>query len=129
MKVVGWKSIEDVLPTVDVVAAIEAAFVAYSRGEAVVPPVGEMSFAEPPGEVHIKYGYLTGGDHYVVKVASGFYDNPAMGLPSSSGLMALFSKRTGVPVAVLFDEGRLTDLRTAAAGAVAAGGARACPTR
>jgi ornithine cyclodeaminase len=99
---------------------MEGAFDAYSRGLAVVPPVGELLFEDPPGDVHIKYGYLRGGERYVVKIASGFYDNPRLGLPSSMGMMLLFAQRTGAPVAVLLDEGRLTDIRTAAAGAVAA---------
>jgi ornithine cyclodeaminase len=107
-----------VLPDLDVQGAVERALAAYSRGEAVIPPVGEMHLEA--GEVHLKYGYLRGGKHYVVKIASGFYGNPALGLPSSNGLMLLFDQDTGQPVAVLLDEGRLTDARTAAAGAVAA---------
>ena len=118
MKVATWNEIESVLPEIDVVAAIESAFAAYSRGDAVIPPVGEMHLEA--GEVHLKYGYLRGGDHYVVKIASGFYNNAAFGLPSSNGMMLLFDQRTGAPVAVLLDEGKLTDARTAAAGAVAA---------
>ena len=75
---------------------------------------------DPPGEVHIKYGYLTGGDTYVIKIASGFWNNPAIGLSSSDGLLLVFRKATGELMAVLNDRGRLTDLRTAAAGAVSA---------
>ena len=33
--------------------SIEAGFAAYSRGEVIVPPVGELSFATPPGDTHI----------------------------------------------------------------------------
>ena len=55
-----------------------------------------------------------------VKVASGFYDNPALGLPTGSGMMALFDAATGMPTGLLFDNGFLTDIRTGAAGAVAA---------
>ncbi|MEP1788828.1 hypothetical protein, partial [Reichenbachiella sp.] len=86
----------------------------------VVPPVGELLFSEPKGEAHIKYGYIKQDDYYVIKVASGFYDNPKLGIASSQGLMLLFSQKTGQPVAVLLDEGHLTDIRTAAAGALAA---------
>ena len=94
------------------------AFVAYSERRAVLAPVGELLLSG--GEVHIKSGYLRDGDYYVVKIASGFYGNPKRGLPSSNGMMLLFRQRTGEPVALLLDEGYLTDLRTAAAGAVAA---------
>jgi len=117
---VTWAQMTSLVPQIDLVSAMEAAFVAYSEGNAVIPPVGELQFSDPPGDVHLKYGYLRGGRHYVVKIASGFYDNPKLGLPSSNGLMLLFDQETGSPKAVLLDEGRLTDLRTAAAGAVAA---------
>ncbi len=120
MKVIRIDEIRDVVAALDPVAAIERAFAAYSLGQAVVPPVGEMVFSNPPGDVHIKYGYMTSDEYYVIKIASGFYDNPALGLPSGNGLMLLFSRKTGEGLAVLLDEGYLTDIRTAAAGAVAA---------
>jgi ornithine cyclodeaminase len=104
----------------DALPAIEAGFVAYSKGEAVVPPVGELIFADPPGEAHIKYGYLRGDNVFVVKVATGFYENPKHGLPASSGLMLVFDSRTGVLLAVLLEEGFLTNVRTALAGAISA---------
>ncbi len=119
-EVIRLEAIQELLPSLDVVGLMEEAFVAYSEGRSVVPPVGEMIFEDPPGEVHIKYGYIRGGDSYVVKIASGFYDNTKLGLPSSQGLVLLFSQRTGELEAVLLDEGLLTDVRTAAAGAVAA---------
>jgi ornithine cyclodeaminase len=112
--------IKKALKHIDPVPAIEEGFVAYSRGDVVVPPVGEMIFQNPPGDVHIKYGHIRNDDVYVIKVASGFYENAQHGLPSSSGLMLVFSQKTGMLNAVLLDEGHLTDIRTAAAGAVAA---------
>ena len=119
-RIVDLERIERALERVDVVALMEQGFAAYSRGEVVVPPVGELLFEEPPGDVHIKYGYIRGDDSYVIKIASGFYENPGLGLPSSQGLMLLFCSRTGSLKAVLLDNGHLTDIRTAAAGAVAA---------
>ena len=106
--------------TIDPLPLIEEGFVAYSQGRVVVPPIGEMIFDRPPGDVHIKYGYIRGDDHFVIKVASGFYDNPKIGLPTGNGLMLLFSQKTGELECLLLDEGYLTNLRTAAAGAVAA---------
>ena len=117
---ISLETIKTVLPGLDVVQLMEKGFVAYSEGRAVVPPVGELIFEDPPGETHIKYGYIRGGDHFVIKVASGFYGNPALGLSSGQGVMLLFSQKTGAFEAALLDEGHLTDVRTAAAGAVAA---------
>lgn len=108
------------LETVDPVLCVEEAFRSFSRGEAIVPPPGELIFDNPPGDVHIKYGYIGGGAFYVVKIASGFYENPRHGLPSSNGVMLAFDRQTGALAAILDDRGHLTDIRTAAAGAVAA---------
>jgi len=120
MKVIGIDQIKEALQSIDIIPAIEAGFVAYSEGKAVVPPVGELIFHDPPGDVHIKYGYLAGDAYYVIKIASGFYENPKLNLPSSNGLMLLFSQKTGELLSILLDEGYLTHLRTAAAGAIAA---------
>jgi ornithine cyclodeaminase len=120
MRILDRDQIRTALAAVDLMAEIEEAFVAYSEGRSVVPPVGELTFDEPPGEVHIKYGYVRGEDYYVVKIASGFYDNPKLGLPSGDGLMLLFEQRTGRLASILRDQGLLTDVRTAVAGAIAA---------
>jgi ornithine cyclodeaminase/alanine dehydrogenase-like protein (mu-crystallin family) len=100
------------------IAAIEAGYVAYSTGRANVPPVGYLKTAE--GETHIKYGHIEGGEYFVIKVASGFYNNPALGLASGSGLMLVHSAKTGVLEAILLDEGHLTNVRTAIGGLIAA---------
>jgi ornithine cyclodeaminase len=105
-------TIQEYLKTVDLIPLIEKGFIAYSLGEAVVPPVGELLFENPPGETHIKYGYIKQQPYYVVKIASGFYENTKLDLKSSQGLMLLFSQQTGVLQAVLLDEGYLTDIRT-----------------
>lgn len=114
------EQIKRVSGTIDVAPLIEAGFAAYSEGRVVVPPVGELSFPDPPGDTHIKYGYIKNDDCFVVKIASGFYDNPGLGLPSNSGLMLVFAQKTGILQAILLDEGYLTDVRTAIAGRVAA---------
>jgi ornithine cyclodeaminase len=120
ISIIGREAIEAAASRLALVPLMEAAFAAYSQGRAQVSAVGELLFAQPPGEAHIKAAGAVGAGRFVVKVATGFYDNPKAGLPSSSGLMLLFDAATGAPTAILLDEGRLTDLRTAAAGATAA---------
>lgn len=120
VKVIELEKIKFLLKKVDVVTAMEEGFQQYSNGNTVVPPVGELLFENPPGDVHIKYGYIKNEDFYVIKIASGFYNNKNLGLPSSQGMMLLFNQKTGQTIAVLLDEGYLTDVRTAAAGAVSA---------
>jgi ornithine cyclodeaminase len=119
-RVVTLPEIEKALAGLDLLAAMEEGFVAYSDGEVIVPPVGELLFDAPPGELHIKYGVIRGDDVFVVKMATGFYANPDLGLPPFNGMNVVFSARTGAPEMVLLDGGHLTNVRTAAAGAVAA---------
>lgn len=119
-RIVLLEQIKKVLDPLQVIRSLEEGFAAYSEGRVTVPPVGHLYFDEPPGDCHIKYGYLGGSDAFVIKVATGFYRNPDIGLPSSNGLILVFNRRTGNPEAILLDQGWLTDARTAAAGAVAA---------
>ena len=103
-----------------VIREMETGFVLYSEGQVEVPPVGFLHFEKPPGDVHIKYGFVSGDEYYVLKMASGFYNNPDLGLPISDGLLLVFSQKTGELELILLDKCWLTDVRTAAAGAVAA---------
>jgi ornithine cyclodeaminase len=118
--VIHLSEIKQALSGIDVIAEMETAFGLYSQGLATVPPVGELLFDQPPGEMHIKYGAVRGDGVFVVKIATGFYENPSIGLPSSGGVVLVFSANDGRLLAILQDEGHLTDIRTAAAGAVAA---------
>jgi ornithine cyclodeaminase len=118
--IINRKEIKSIVKTLDVITAMEEGFIQYSNGNTVVPPIGELIFDNPPGDVHIKYGYIKNDDYYVIKIASGFYENPQIGLPSGHGLMLLFNQKTGQLEAILLDKGYLTDIRTAAAGALAA---------
>lgn len=105
------------LTTVDV---IEAAFAALAKGGVVMPPIMSMDLHEVNGEVDVKTAYIPGFDGFAIKVSPGFFDNPKIGLPSLNGLMILFSAKTGLVESLFLDNGYLTDIRTAAAGAVAA---------
>jgi ornithine cyclodeaminase len=102
------------------VDAMREAFRADGEGRTIVPAVINLELPAARGEFHIKTAVIEGVPHVAVKVASGFYDNPAKGLPSGSGLMVVFDAATGMPAALLLDNGFLTDVRTGAAGAVAA---------
>ena len=102
------------------VQAMREAFRADGEGRTHVPAVINLDVPNARGEFHIKTALIDGVPHVAVKVASGFYDNPSKGLPSGSGLMAVFDAATGMPSALLLDNGFLTDIRTGAAGAIAA---------
>ena len=99
---------------------VRDAFAKLARGEAILPGVINLDIPESRAEVHVKGAHLRATPFFSIKVASGSYDNPARGLPVGSGMFLVFDATTGFPRAVLFDNGYLTELRTGAAGAVAA---------
>jgi len=104
----------------EAVAIVERAFAALTRGGVVMPPILSMAIAERHAEVDVKTAYVPGLDAFAIKVSPGFFDNPGRGLPSLNGIMIVLSADTGIVQAALLDNGYLTDVRTAAAGAVAA---------
>ena len=108
------------LKDIDVVDVIAQGFKALSEEKVVIPPICEMLFPDVDGELHIKYGAIKGDEDFVVKMATGFFQNPSIGLSPFSGCMMVFSQKTGHISSVLLEEGELTNHRTAAAGAVAA---------
>ena len=117
--ILNWEQIEPLIRKMDINDAMRKAFIEYSKGNAVIPPVGELIMDQPPGEVHIKYGYIEGGNYYVIKIASGFPHNQEHDIKPGQGMMLLFNIKTGVPEAILIDDANLTDIRTAIAGAIA----------
>lgn len=104
----------------DVVSCVEDCFAALAKGGVVMPPILRLDIEENNGEVDVKTAYVPGLESFAIKISPGFFDNPKLGLPSLNGLMTLFSAKTGLVEAVLLDNGYLTAVRTAAAGAVAA---------
>ena len=103
----------------DLIPIIEEAFISLSKGKTVMPPIMRIDIEKFHGESDVKAAYIEGLDSFAIKIASGFFDNPKLGLPSSNGLMVLLESETGVIKSVLLDEGYLTDTRTAIAGAIA----------
>jgi ornithine cyclodeaminase/alanine dehydrogenase-like protein (mu-crystallin family) len=120
------EEIRQAISTAEAVDAIEAAFAALAYGKVSLPEVinftlpSPHSSETPQGESHVKGAHISGALHFVIKVANSFPPNRDLGIPINSGLMLAFDAITGVLDAILFDNGYLTDLRTGAAGAVAA---------
>ena len=104
----------------EAIACVEDAFRALATKAVVMPPILRLDITEARGEVDVKTAYVPGIDAFAIKISPGFFDNPKLGLPSVNGMMVVLSARTGLVEALLLDNGYLTDMRTAAAGAVAA---------
>ena len=101
------------------VSQIKNAFVSSSNGGANIALVGHIPFPNENGDCHIKSGHILGEPFFVIKIATGFYDNPKIGKSSSNGVMVAFDSSNGEPIALLQDEGWLTDMRTGIGGAIA----------
>jgi ornithine cyclodeaminase len=95
-------------------------FTALAKGDVTLPPILRVDIPENHGEVDVKTAYIHGLDSFAIKIAAGFFENYKLGLPTGSGMMMLINTKTGNPVAILLDNGYLTDVRTGIAGAIAA---------
>lgn len=104
----------------DAVACVEEGFRALATTDVVMPPILHLEIKDANGEIDVKTAYVPGLPSFALKTSAGFFDNPKLGLPSTSGMMVVYSASTGAIETLLLENGYLTDLRTAAAGAVAA---------
>ncbi|MEW2914125.1 ectoine utilization protein EutC [Leisingera sp. JC11] len=121
IKILTEAELRDLVPLDrDAVDCVEQGFTTLAGGGVEMPPILTLPVPDHNGEVCVKTAYVPGIDSFAVKMSPGFFDNPKLGLPSTTGLMVVFSSRTGLLETLLLDNGYLTDVRTAAAGAVAA---------
>jgi ornithine cyclodeaminase len=104
----------------DLIEPVAHAFQASSAGHADSGLIVMFPAQLPEaGDVYVKSGTLRGHPIYIVKISPWFAANIAEQRPQG-GFIAVFDSRTGHTVALLEDEHYLSDIRTAAAGAVAA---------
>jgi len=102
------------------IPAIEEGFRAFHAGRAPASPVTSLHMEDVHGETHIRAGYLTDGSVLCVKVANFYFENPGAGLPTMDCAVIVSDRKTGRVRAIVCDGGLLSDMRTAAASAVAA---------
>lgn len=121
VKVLNQRELQEVVPfDLAAVECVERAFHSLATRHVAMPPILRLDISEHRGEVDVKTAYVQGTDTFAVKISPGFFENPKLGLPTTSGLMVVLSSKTGLLKALLLDNGYLTNVRTAAAGAVAA---------
>lgn len=101
-------------------ATIGDGFIALAEGKARLPDILGLELDHLNAAADVKAAYIEGLSGFAVKLSTRFYDNPRHGRPSASGLMVVVDAATGEPRCLLLDEGYLTSLRTALAGALAA---------
>ena len=125
MRIVPLADIQAVITPEAAVEAVKAGFIAHAKGLVDCPEPMQIAFrddqGEQHGECHVKSATWSGRPYVAVKIASGSYRNAARGLPGAGGMIVLIASDTGLPEAILQDDCWLTNVRTAAAGALAAG--------
>lgn len=124
MRIVPLSEIQSVMDMPRAISAVRQGFVDVANGLVEQPEPMQMLFHEDAGELigdlHVKGAQAKARPFFALKLASGFYRNPKRNLPVNNGLVLVLSSETGYPIALLRDEGWLTQMRTAAAGALAA---------
>lgn len=114
---VTYEQINDLLKIEDLFEPIKQAFIDYNSSSLIGVPVSLLHFPNN-ADTHIKTAAIKGYDYFSIKVVSMFPDNAKLNLSPYSGAIFLFNGKTGFPSAILNDKGIITDLRTAAAGAI-----------
>jgi len=97
--------------------SVESAFADHGRGRVQMPP--KVYITLPAGDFRTMPAYLPSLSIAGVKIVNVHPENPQIGLPTVMALTIILDLATGRPVAVI-NATRLTDMRTGAAGAVAA---------
>jgi len=101
----------------EVNAAVEAAFADHGKGLVQMPP--KVYVTLPAGDFRTMPAYLPTQNIAGVKIVNVHPENPGQGLPSVMALTVILDTATGLPLAIL-NATRLTEMRTGAAGAIAA---------
>lgn len=120
MIVLDERKVRGLVTMAEAIAAVRGAFVALADGRVIMPDPVEIDFRHTHADFHVKGAFVEGFPYFTFKLIGGFYENAKVGLPVTSGLVVLFDSQTGVVRAVILDNGYLTNLRTGAAGAIAA---------
>ena len=110
------RDVEDAVQPDRAVDVVRDAFVAYARGEWTMPSKVYVP-AYPAGDFRAMPAL--GGGFALLKWVTSFPGNPALGLPTVTGLVLVSDASNGMPVALL-DAGAVTALRTGAAAVLAA---------
>lgn len=118
--IIGADTLRQAIFFEDLIEPVAQAFQEFSAGLAQSDALSLFPAARPElGDVLVKTGSIAGHPVYVVKVSPWFAANVERGHPQG-GFVAVFDAGTGHTRAILNEEHYLSDIRTAAAGALAA---------
>ena len=107
----------ELLTMAETIDVVEKAFEAHGKGKTQMPPKSYLFFSN--GDLRVMPAYLSPEDIAGVKIVSSHPNNPKKGLPTVMALIILNDPKTGEPMAIM-DGKYITDMRTGAAGGIAA---------
>ncbi len=117
-----WLAQEEVKSVMDMPSdmhVVESAFRQHGLGKVQMPPKSYLYYNAYNGDLRTMPAYLEEEDITGVKIVNVHPGNPSLGLPTVMALIVLISPQTGEPIAIM-DGTYLTDIRTGAAGGIAA---------
>ncbi|PVX27057.1 MAG: alanine dehydrogenase [Candidatus Bathyarchaeum sp.] len=118
--ILSEEDIKNLLSLKEVIDAVESAFRMKGLGHAQMPPKQYLFLNKYNGDLRTMPAYLEETDAVTVKVVNSHPENRKRhGLPAVMATIILVDPKTGAPEAIMGGT-RITALRTAAAGAVAA---------
>lgn len=104
----------------ETIEAVEEAFLAKGLGKAQMPPKSYVFFNRYEGDFRVMPAYLEDIEAAGVKIVNVHPQNPSKhGMPTVMATIVLLDPQTGAPLAIM-DGTTITNVRTGAAGAVAA---------
>ena len=117
-----WLAQDEVKSVMDMhsdMQVVERAFRQHGLGRVQMPPKSYLYYPAYNGDLRTMPAYLEDENITGVKIVNVHPGNPDRGLPTVMALIILISPETGAPVAIM-DGTYLTDIRTGAAGGIAA---------
>ena len=117
-----WLAQDEVKSVMDMhsdMQVVERAFRQHGLGRVQMPPKSYLYYTAYNGDLRTMPAYLEDENITGVKIVNVHPGNPDRGLPTVMALIILISPETGAPVAIM-DGTYLTDIRTGAAGGIAA---------
>lgn len=119
MQIITQAQLKKTITNVAAIAAIEQAYTDYSAGKILMPDPFVFDLPNDNGEICIKTAVSPEIQTYSIKLVSVFKSNQTKGLPTLNGTINVFDASTGQCLAIIDEQGWLTNLRTACAGAIA----------
>lgn len=114
------KEIKDLISMRDVMDAVELAFREKGFGRVQMPPKMYLTFGKYNGDLRVMPSYIERMDISAVKVVNVHPNNrEKYGLPTVMAVIILVDPKNGFPIAIMGGK-TITDMRTGAAGGVAA---------